>query len=97
MRDATKSIRLKDVTAERRLAWVFGDISAEEISCDVGIRQFQKLIERRVFLGWRAGVMRAQVAHQQQVEFLHAAPAAPFQALARHVGKRRRGGAVRGS
>ena len=66
--------------AERGVARVFRDITRDEITREVRIRQFEKLDERRAFIGFGKSVSITQVPQQQQVELFHTPPAAPLEA-----------------
>ena len=76
--DGLISIRLQECPAERGAVWIFGYIAGNEIARDFGVRQFEKLDESGLFFACRRRESLPQVAGQQQVEFLHASPAAPF-------------------
>ena len=106
--DGTSSICLQDCPAQGGESWIVGNIAGDQIADQVGIRQFQKGRERGTFVTC-ALVHCTQVTKQQEIQFLHTAPAAPlelaqldwrlrvqyFQALTRHAGKRRRSDGVR--
>ena len=77
--DGCRSIRLQDGAAQRCVAGIGRDISTNEITRNVRIGQFQKLHEGGAFIATRPGMPFAQITQQQEVEFLHAAPAAPLQ------------------
>jgi len=97
-REGASSICPQKRAAQGRVMGIFGDIAGEQITDQFWIRQFQKLDECRAFFGSGSRMALAQVAQQQEVQFLHAPAAVPLedpQALARHVGDRRRSGAVR--
>jgi hypothetical protein len=91
-RDGWISIRLQERAAERGMAWVTGRMTRNEIPRDFGVRQFEKFNEGALFFACRAFESLTQVTCQQQVEFLHSPPAAPFehsQELSCHDGNRR--------
>jgi hypothetical protein len=96
--DGTSSIRVEHGPAQAGESGIVGDIAGDQISDQVRIRQFEKFDEGGAFVACGTRAPISQVAQQQEIEFLHSAPAAPLehsQALARHFGKRRRNGAVR--
>jgi hypothetical protein len=78
-REGINSIR-EQSTAQGSVSGVGWDIARQQISCDVGIGQLEKLRERRAFFARGMRMMIAQVSQQQEIEFLHSAPAAPLQA-----------------
>ena len=59
---------------------VGGGLTGNQIRRELRIRQFENLLETQAFGLWRSHEVLAQVATQQDVELLHAAPAAPGQA-----------------
>jgi len=90
---------LEQYSTQGGVSGIGWDIACQQIACDIGVGQFEKLDESRAFVTCRVEMAFPQVSQQQEIELLHAAPATPlqffFQALARHVGGRRRSGAVR--
>ena len=76
--EGIKSIRLQEVSAQRRAAGIGWDISRQQITRDVRVRQFEKVDEGGAFVTCGLAVAIAQVSHEQEIEFLHAAPALPL-------------------
>jgi hypothetical protein len=77
-REGSKSIR-EQCAAQSGEAGIGRYISREQITRDVRIGQFQKFDERSSFVAGRVCVSITQIPQQQEVELLHAAPAAPRQ------------------
>ena len=78
-REATRSIR-EQLTAERRVTRIGGDVTADEISREVRVGQFEKFDEGIAFVVWRLCVPILQIPQQQQVQLLHSPAAAPPEA-----------------
>jgi hypothetical protein len=87
-RDATISSRLHGA-AQCCVTGIFGDIARNEITRDVGVRQFEKFYEGRAFGAGRERESISQEPQQQEIELLHTAPATPFELpqfdLGRHL------------
>lgn len=100
-RDGCRSKRPEHLAAERCLNGIGREVTPDEIPRDLGIGQFEKLLERGAFFKGSQRVTLAKVTDQQEVELLHSPAATPFefffQAFTRHVGKRRRSSGVRGA
>ena len=62
------------------MSGVGGGLTSNQIRRQLRIRQFEYFLETQAFGFRRCHEMLAQVATQQDVELLHAAPAAPGQA-----------------
>ena len=84
--DGIKSIRLQEAPAQRRAAGIGWDISREQITRDIRVGQFEKIREGGAFVACGLAVLLAQVSHEQEIEFLHAAPALPGEAASLSVG-----------
>jgi hypothetical protein len=95
IREGFRSIREQYAT-QGGVSGIGWDIAGQQIACDIGVRQFEKLDEYAAFVTSRK-IVPLQMAQQQEVELFHAAPAAPpdsSQELTLHDGNRRRSGAV---
>ena len=95
-REGIRSIREQYAT-QGSVSGIGWDIACQQIACDIGVGQFEKLDESRAFVTCRVGMAFPQVSQQQEIELLHAASATPLQhtqGLTPHDGKRRRSGAV---
>jgi hypothetical protein len=79
LQDGRNSVGAPDGATECRVAGIVGDIARDQIADQVGIGQFEKFDEGGAFVACGKFVSTAQIPQQQQVEFLHAAAAAPFQ------------------
>jgi len=73
-----RSIREQNA-AQRGVAGIGWDIARQQITCDIRVGQFEKLRESRTFVACGLAVALAQVTEQQEIEFLHATTAAPFE------------------
>jgi hypothetical protein len=78
--EGIKSIRLQEAPAECRATGIGWDISGEQIARDIRVGQFEKVREGGAFVACGLPVTVAQVSNQQEIEFLHAAPALPREA-----------------
>src|SRR5690349_12672540 len=82
--EGTRSIRLQDAPAQLCLAGIGWDISREQITRDLGVGQFEKVREGSTFIACRLFVALAQIAHEQEIELLHPAPALPVKSAVIH-------------
>jgi hypothetical protein len=65
--------------AKGRLAGIARNIARDEITRQLGVGQLEKLGECGAFIAIRVHQPLADISQQQEIEFLHAATAAPFQ------------------
>jgi hypothetical protein len=84
--EGTSSIRLQHGATDGGMPGVGWNIAGDQIADQVGIRQLEKFDERSAFIVCRLRVVLAQIAQQQQIQLLHAAAAAPLEALKCAVG-----------
>jgi hypothetical protein len=76
--EGRRSIRLQNVAAQGGTPGIFGDITREQITRDVRIGQFEKIGEGGAFIACSLAVTFTEIAHQEEIEFLHPAAALPL-------------------
>ena len=74
------------VEAKGRLAGIARNIARDEITRQLGIGQLEKAGKRSAFVTVRVNQPFAYVTQQQEIQFLHATPAAPLQPAKLDVG-----------
>lgn len=77
--EGTSSIRLQDGATDGGMPGIGRNFAGNEITGQVGIGQLEKFDECAAFVACRLRVVITQITQQQQVQFFHAAPAAPFE------------------